>query len=171
MDGASKFVKGDAIAGIIILLINIVGGFVIGVMQKGMAWDQALAMYTLLTIGDGIVTQVPALVIAVGTGIIVTRSASDSNLSIEVLRQITSFPKTLFLVAAALGCLMLLPGIPMVPAAVLMTAVLVCGIVVMRRKKAGEPDKADEGAKAAAGDEADETYESLKVEPVEVTPA
>src|SRR6185437_10169350 len=101
MDGASKFVKGDAIAGIIILLIDIVGGLVIGVMQMGMRWDQALQTYTLLTIGDGIVTQVPALVIAVGTGIIVTRSASDADLSQQALRQITSFPKTLGLVAGA----------------------------------------------------------------------
>lgn len=76
MDGASKFVKGDAIAGILIMLINIIGGLVIGVMQLGLPWDQAIHTYTLLTIGDGIVTQVPALVIAVGTGIIVTRSAS-----------------------------------------------------------------------------------------------
>src|SRR5512135_3001133 len=101
MDGASKFVKGDAIAGILIMLINIVGGLVIGVMQNGMAWGEALHTYTLLTIGDGIVTQVPALVIAVGTGIIVTRSASDQNLGSEVLSQVTSSPKTLLLVGGA----------------------------------------------------------------------
>src|SRR5450830_1108771 len=112
MDGASKFVKGDAIAGIVILLINIIGGLVIGVMQMGMRWDQALQTFTLLTVGDGIVTQVPALVIAVGTGIIVTRSASDGNLSSEVLKQLTSFPKTLLVVAAALCILIFLPGIP-----------------------------------------------------------
>ena len=125
MDGASKFVKGDAIAGIVILLINIVGGMVIGVLQLGMHWDQSLQTYALLTIGDGIVTQVPALVIAVGTGIIVTRSASDTNLSQEVLRQITSFPKTLLLVAAALCGLLLLPGIPVMPTLTLLLAILV----------------------------------------------
>lgn len=115
MDGASKFVKGDAIAGIVILLINIVGGLVIGVMQRGMAWSEALQTFTLLTVGDGIVTQIPALVISVGTGIIVTRSASDNNLSGEVLKQLTSFPKALWLVVAALGVLLLLPGIPALP--------------------------------------------------------
>ena len=78
MDGASKFVKGDAIAGIVILLINIVGGLAIGVAQRGMPWSEALQTYTLLTIGDGIVTQIPALVISVGTGIIITRSATDA---------------------------------------------------------------------------------------------
>src|SRR4051812_47243218 len=75
MDGASKFVKGDAIAGIIILLVDIVGGLGVGIAQLGMRWDEALQTFTLLTIGDGIVTQVPALIIAIGTGIIVTRSA------------------------------------------------------------------------------------------------
>jgi flagellar biosynthesis protein FlhA len=117
MDGASKFVKGDAIAGILILFINIVGGLVIGVLQHKLPWAQALQTYTLLTIGDGIVTQVPALVIAVGTGIIVTRSASDGNLSHEALRQVTSFPKALVLVAVALAALLFLPGIPALPAA------------------------------------------------------
>lgn len=116
MDGASKFVKGDAIAGILIMAINIIGGLVIGVMQLGIPWSEAIRIYTLLTIGDGIVTQVPALVIAVATGIIVTRSASDGNFSQEVARQITLFPKTLFLVCAALFALMALPGIPALPA-------------------------------------------------------
>jgi flagellar biosynthesis protein FlhA len=120
MDGASKFVKGDAIAGVTILLINIIGGLVIGIVQHHMPWAQALQTYTLLTVGDGIVTQVPALVISVGTGIIVTRSASDGNLSREALRQVTAFPKTLLIVAAAMGALLFLPGIPVWPAASLL---------------------------------------------------
>ena len=108
----ASFVKGDAIAGILIMLINIIGGLVIGVMQLGLPWDQTIHTYTLLTIGDGTRHPGALLVIAVGTGIIVTRSASDANLSKEVLRQILSFPKTLLLVAAALGGLLLLPGSP-----------------------------------------------------------
>lgn len=103
MDGASKFVKGDAIAGIIIMLINIIGGFAVGMAQHGMPWQEALQTYTLLTIGDGIVTQVPALVISVGTGIIITRSASDDRLSSEVLGQFTSYPNILLMVAGALA--------------------------------------------------------------------
>ncbi len=82
MDGASRFVKGDAIAGIIIILVDIIGGLAIGVAQKGMSWGEALQTCTLLTVGDGIVTQVPALVIATGTGIIVTRAASDARLGV-----------------------------------------------------------------------------------------
>ncbi len=175
MDGASKFVKGDAIAGIIILLINIVGGLVIGVMQHKLPWDQALKTYSLLTIGDGIVTQVPALIIAVGTGIIVTRSASDGNLSQEVLRQITSFPKTLLLVGAALTGLLFLPGIPVLPTAILMVIVGAIAWVVYRSAAGGEGDKpaAIDGADAsqaeggAARDEED-PYAALQVEPIEV---
>ncbi|HJV47708.1 MAG TPA: flagellar biosynthesis protein FlhA [Geothrix sp.] len=171
MDGASKFVKGDAIAGIIILLINIVGGLVIGVMQRGLPWGEALQTYTLLTIGDGIVTQVPALVIAVGTGIIVTRSASDANLSSEVLRQITSFPKTLVLVVAALVGLMLLPGIPVLPALALELCMLGVALWVFRLKQRDEAAKAeaptdilDEPAPSADAD----PYALLAVEPVQV---
>ncbi len=167
MDGASKFVKGDAIAGIVILLINIIGGLVIGVMQMGMRWDQALQTFTLLTVGDGIVTQVPALVIAVGTGIIVTRSASDGNLSVEVLRQLTSFPKTLFIVAAALTSVLFLPGIPAVPVLVLVAVLLAAGTLALRRRRAGAADAANPPGEAAKDGEPD-TYELLKVEPVEV---
>jgi flagellar biosynthesis protein FlhA len=173
MDGASKFVKGDAIAGIIIMLINIIGGLVIGVMQHGLPWSQALQTYTLLTIGDGIVTQVPALVIAVGTGIIVTRSASDANLSAEVLNQITSFPKTLLLVGGALGGLLFLAGTPVVPTLLLEACVLSVAAIVYRHKHKAGPDAA--GAAHQAGAAAppaatseDEPYALLPVEPIEV---
>jgi hypothetical protein len=88
MDGASRFVKGDAIAGIIIILVDIIGGLTVGVAQLGMSWGEALQTYTLLTVGDGIVTQVPALIIATATGIIVTRAASDARLGEEVSRQV-----------------------------------------------------------------------------------
>jgi len=174
MDGASKFVKGDAIAGIIIMMINIVGGLVIGAMQNGMSWNDALHTYTLLTIGDGIVTQVPALVIAVGTGIIVTRSSSDTNLSAEVLRQITSFPKTLVVVAATLGVLLLLPGIPWIPSLVLIGAVLLAAWLAQRAKQAqAEPAPAGavpEGVTAEpAAAEQDDPYALLPVEPIEVS--
>jgi flagellar biosynthesis protein FlhA len=166
MDGSSKFVKGDAIAGIIILFIDILGGLAIGVLQLGMGWSEALQTYTLLTIGDGIVTQVPALVISVATGIIITRSASDSQLSGEVLKQITLFPKTLVLVVIALLVFGLLPGIPVMP--VLVLAVLLSGLtyVAYTRKGAGDEAGADQ-QKEAEADGAD-IYETLTVDPVEV---
>jgi flagellar biosynthesis protein FlhA len=119
MDGASKFVKGDAVAGIIIVLINIIAGWIIGMAQRGLDWSGALQQYTLLTIGDGIVTQVPGLVISVATGIIVTRSSSDRQLSTEVFSQLASVPKIPLIVMCALFVLMLLPGMPKWPIAIL----------------------------------------------------
>jgi flagellar biosynthesis protein FlhA len=119
MDGASKFVKGDAIAGVVIVLINIIAGWIIGVSQHGMEWADALQRYTLLTIGDGIVTQVPALIISVATGIIVTRSSADRELSTEIFAQLTSVPKIPLIVMTGLVILMLLPGMPKWPIAIL----------------------------------------------------
>ncbi|MBI2371825.1 MAG: FHIPEP family type III secretion protein, partial [Deltaproteobacteria bacterium] len=87
MDGASKFVRGDAVAGIIIVVINIVGGFLIGVLQQGMELADAATTYTLLTVGDGLVTQIPALIVSTAAGIVVTRAASEGNLGAEMSRQ------------------------------------------------------------------------------------
>ncbi|WP_346837615.1 flagellar biosynthesis protein FlhA [Microbulbifer sp. SAOS-129_SWC] len=127
MDGASKFVKGDAIAGIIIILIDIVGGLTIGVAQKGMSWSEALHTFTLLTVGDGIVTQIPALIISTGTGIIVTRATSDAFLSQEIGKQITSFPKILLLIALALILILFLPGLPILPVLMVLLLVSILG--------------------------------------------
>jgi len=118
MDGASKFVKGDAIAGVIIILIDIIAGLIVGVAQMGMTWGEALQRFTLLTIGDGIATQLPALIIAVATGIIVTRSAADRQLSTEVFRQLASVPRIPLIVAAILTVMLLLPGMPKWPIAI-----------------------------------------------------
>lgn len=114
MDGASKFVKGDAIAGIIIIIINIVGGFVIGMVQKGFGWSEALQTYTLLTIGDGLVTQIPALLISTATGIVVTRSDSKLSMGREMGTQLFSHPKALGL-AAAILLIMGTIGLPRIP--------------------------------------------------------
>ncbi|MDB5839558.1 MAG: flhA [Herminiimonas sp.] len=164
MDGASKFVKGDAIAGIVILLINILGGWAIGVLQLGMKWDEALRVYTLLTVGDGIVTQVPALVIALGTGIIVTRSAADERLSAEVFRQLSLFPKILGMIMIALLVMMLLPGMPAFPIILLMTGFGLALVVTMRRRE--QPPLPD-GPQAGDAQEGD-LYAILPVDPVEV---
>ena len=135
MDGASKFVKGDAIAGIIILLIDIIAGWIVGMAQMGMEWQTALSTFTLLTIGDGIVTQVPALVISVATGIIVTRSASDRELSVEVFAQLGSVPKIPLIVLGALAALMLLPGMPKWPIAILLLIAGAIHVTIRRRRR------------------------------------
>lgn len=102
MDGASKFVKGDAIAGIIILLINVIGGFIIGMAIHGMGFAESASTFTLLSVGDGLVSQVPALLISTATGITVTRAASDGNLGSDIMGQIFSYPKLLYIVAGTI---------------------------------------------------------------------
>ncbi|KUO65622.1 MAG: flagellar biosynthesis protein FlhA [Gracilibacter sp. BRH_c7a] len=114
MDGASKFVKGDAIAAIIILFINIVGGLIIGVLTMGMPIMEALNVYTLLTIGDGLVSQIPSLLISTATGLVVTRAASDSNLGQDLAKQLFRLPKALYITATVLVALALL-GLPKLP--------------------------------------------------------
>lgn len=115
MDGASKFVKGDAIAGIIITLINISAGLLIGIVQKNMPFQTALSTYTLLTVGDGLVSQIPALLISTSAGIVVTRTASESNLGADVIGQVFAQPKVLYLAAAVLAVLGLVPALPQIP--------------------------------------------------------
>ncbi|MCZ4306617.1 flagellar biosynthesis protein FlhA [Zoogloeaceae bacterium G21618-S1] len=112
MDGASKFVRGDAVAGILILLINIAGGLVVGVMQHDMALSQAAEIYTLLTIGDGLVAQIPSLIISVAAGLVVARVGDEGQISGQVVRQVFSNPQVLMLTAAILGVLGLIPGMP-----------------------------------------------------------
>jgi flagellar biosynthesis protein FlhA len=149
MDGASKFVKGDAIASIIIVLINMIAGWIIGVSQRGLEWGEALQQYTLLTIGDGIVTQVPALIISVATGIIVTRSAADRQLSTEILAQLGSVPKISLIVMTALFFLLLLPGMPKWPIIILLLLFAAAWFAARGKAKAAQtPD--DEAFDAAA---------------------
>nr|WP_276323962.1 flagellar biosynthesis protein FlhA [Planococcus halocryophilus] len=102
MDGASKFVKGDAIAGIIITIINIIGGLLIGVMVHGLPFAEAAQLFTLLSIGDGLVSQIPALLISTAMGIVVTRAVSDGNLGSDITRQLFAYPKMLYIVAGTL---------------------------------------------------------------------
>ncbi len=167
MDGASRFVKGDAIAGILIILVNIIGGLAIGVAQHDMSWGEALSTYTLLTVGDGIVTQVPALIIATATGIIVTRAASDARLGEEVARQVTAYPRVIAIVAIVLCAVAFLPGLPVVP--VLLIASFM-GLLYWFARRKGRKSVADEpeAAKEGAG-EAEDLYKALKVDPVEIT--
>ncbi|SEO57100.1 flagellar biosynthesis protein FlhA [Aquisalimonas asiatica] len=112
MDGASKFVRGDAIAGILILFINIIGGLFIGILQHGMPFQSAMNNYTLLTIGDGLVAQIPSLVLSTGTAILVTRVSSSQDMAGEVVRQLLGNPKALAVSAAVLGIMGLVPGMP-----------------------------------------------------------
>lgn len=116
MDGASKFVKGDAIAGIVIVVINLLGGFVIGVVSQGMSLDQAISTYALLTIGDGLVSQIPALLISVSTGLLVSRvGEDDGDLGPQLIRQLLANAQPLRIGAVVLGTMAIIPGLPRIP--------------------------------------------------------
>jgi flagellar biosynthesis protein FlhA len=115
MDGASKFIRGDAIAGIIIMIINIIGGFLIGVLQKGMPMSDAVQTYTILTVGEGLVAQIPALITSTAAGIVVSRAATEADLGAEFAKQLLGNPKALASAAGVLGVLGLIPGLPHIP--------------------------------------------------------
>ncbi len=112
MDGASKFVRGDAVAGMIILIVNLIGGIAVGLLQHDLGISEALGRYALLTVGDGLVTQIPALIISTAAGIVVSRASSEQDLSREFSTQVFGRPQTLFVAAAVLGVLGLIPGTP-----------------------------------------------------------
>lgn len=167
MDGATKFVKGDAIAGIIIILIDIIGGLSIGVVQHGMSWGQALQTYTLLTVGDGIVTQIPSLVVAVATGIIITRAATDSQLGSELVNQIVAHPRSLLVVTAALFCVLFLPGLPVIPVFVLFLIFAGATYYALNKEKQGIVDNTDQDNQ---DEEDNESIDSLlKIHPIELS--
>ena len=155
MDGASKFVRGDAIAGIIITLINIIGGFVIGVLQKKMPIAAAAQNYTLLTVGDGLVTQIPALIISTAAGIMVSRAASESSMGVEFAKQLLHYPRASYIGALVIFLFGLIPGLPHIPFIVL--GMIVGGSVYLidrKRRvlataeavKEAERDKSEKGA-------------------------
>jgi flagellar biosynthesis protein FlhA len=135
MDGASKFVRGDAIAGIIIIFVNIVGGLVIGVVQKGMSFNEALTVYTILTIGDGLVSQIPALLTSTAAGIIVTRAASETNLGSAMVTQLFLQPRAMLLASIVILCIGFVPGIPLVPFLVLSSCTFGTSYLVGKAKE------------------------------------
>ncbi|MCC7370291.1 MAG: flagellar biosynthesis protein FlhA [Chloroflexi bacterium] len=175
MDGASKFVKGDAIAGIVIIIVNILGGLTIGVLQLGMPIMTALQNYTLMTLGDGLVSQIPALLISTATGIIVTRSATDSNLGHDIGSQVFGNPRALYMVAGVLAMLAVIPGLPKVPLFV-MAGTLAGLAYALQRRSATRAQALDEAehaeamqqASAAASTDAENVRQFLKVDPMEI---
>jgi flagellar biosynthesis protein FlhA len=171
MDGASKFVRGDAIAGIIITIINVLGGFIVGMSMGGMGFVDAIQTYTILTIGDGLVTQMPALMISTASGIIVARAASKQNLGEEVLAQLGQSPKALFTSAGFIGGLGLIPAMPNVPFLLLATGLVAVGLTVKRKKARAEIEALAESTAAAETEEstpADKIESYLQVDQMEL---
>lgn len=167
MDGASKFVKGDAIAGLVVTVINLFGGFAIGMGQKAMSLDEALETYSLLSVGDGLVSQLPALLISLATGLLVTRVRSENDLGGELSAQIFGRPKALRTTAMMIAGFALLPGLPKL---VFFTIAGLLWIGAGRADKAAEDEveAAAEGAITVQADSAELVYEAMRVEPLEL---
>ncbi len=172
MDGGTKFVKGDAVAAIIITLVNLIGGFAIGMLQRGMSPGEAITTYSLLSVGDGLVSQVPALLMSVATGVIVTRSGSDGDVGNDLVRQLARHREALRIGGGALLALCLVPGMPKLP------FIIAGGLLVLastRSTDGASPAGSSDGlpglpAPTPGGDapEPDPITESLKVDPLEL---
>jgi flagellar biosynthesis protein FlhA len=163
MDGASRFTQRDAVASIIITAINIIAGFLIGVLQHGMDLKRAIQTYTILTIGDGLVTVIPALMISISGGLIVTRASSDTKLGQDVQKQVFSNPQPLFLASGVLLAMAAFPGLPKIPFLVLGSSV---SIIAWRlRQKSGVTEKTPAPVVAPARENLDAL---LRVEPLAV---
>lgn len=183
MDGATKFVKGDAIMSIIITLINFVGGIIIGMVQGGMDFNTVLTTFSIATVGDGLVSQIPALLISTATGMIVTRATSESNLGADVVKQFSSQPLVLIISGVAIAVMSLIPGMPKIQMWIISAALIALGVVLNRQMSsvsAGD-EQGDEFAAAATGGgpspDVDETdyyrvidnvYELLPVDAIEM---
>ncbi len=151
MDGASKFVKGDAIAGIIITIINIIGGLLIGVMVHGLPVGEAASLFTLLSIGDGLVSQIPALLISTAMGIVVTRAVSDGNLGSDIIKQLFAYPKMMYVVAGTLMMIAFLT--PINPLLILPVAAVIAFAAFRMQKALTEEEKSEKEAVSGDGKE------------------
>ncbi len=171
MDGASKFIRGDAIAGLVITGINILGGFIIGMAQRGLPFTESISLYTMLTIGDGLVSQIPALLVSVAAGMVVTRSAATDKLDKEMSKQFTSKPVALAAATAALLFFAVMPGMPTIPFLLLSTLTgSITFFKIKNTKKEKEREIQAELLKADAPAKVEErpVEELLRVDPVEI---
>ncbi len=171
MDGASKFVKGDAIAGILIIVINLVGGIAIGMVQNGLSITDALSKYGILTIGDGLVTQIPALLMAVSTGMIVTRSGAETEIGASATTQLTQSRNALAIAGVAAIAMGFIPGMPIVPFLVIGATLLVVAWRLGQTAKREAAALAQQEAAASAAPNADtpeDLIEQMRVHALEI---
>jgi len=176
MDGASKFVKGDAMAAVLIVLINLIGGIVVGVMQMGLPFGEAIQHFSLLTVGDGLAAQIPALLISVATGIIVTRAASDTDLGSDIANQITGQRKAPMVAGAVICAFALVPGLPKLPFLLIGGGFLALGWAMRDGGPLAAEDLAGPGGPASLADAEgsavpaprDAALEALPLDPLEL---
>jgi flagellar biosynthesis protein FlhA len=156
MDGASKFVRGDAIAGLLVVFINIIGGMIVGIAQQGIGFSQAAASYTVLTVGDGLVTQVPALIVSTAAGLLVSKAGIGEAADKALIRQLSSYPSALGMSGAVMIVMSLLPGIPMLPFVLLGGGASAAAYMMQKRgqaKAVAQTQAAAAEAKAAPAEE------------------
>jgi flagellar biosynthesis protein FlhA len=156
MDGASKFVRGDAIAGLLVVFINVIGGMIIGIVQQGLSFADAAHSYTILTVGDGLVTQVPALIVSTAAGLLVSKAGVTGAADKALLKQLSGYPKALGMSGGVMLVMALLPGIPMIPFLALGSGAAALAFIFDRRTRltaAADVKKTEADAKSAAADE------------------
>ena len=168
MDGASKFVKGDAIAGVIITLINLVGGLAIGVLQRGMPVGEAVQTYSLLTVGDGLVAMIPALLISISSGIIVTRAAGEHDLGTDVLRQFSRQHGALRVGGGAIAAMALVPGLPSIPFLLIGVSSFAIGVRLRSRERLEALRPVEMPAEPVQPDSPESLARDMRVEPLEL---
>lgn len=168
MDGASKFVKGDAIAAVIITMINLIGGLVIGVVQQGLPIAEAAQKYSLLTVGDGLVSMIPALLVSISSGIIVTRAAGDDDLGTDVARQFARQHRAIKLGGAAMGLMAIVPGLPKVPFLLIAAGSWVLGGRLERAAKLADLEPEVEAQPVESPDSPESLARDMRVEPLEL---
>ena len=180
MDGASKFVKGDAIFSIVAAFVNLIGGAIIGLAMNGMDFSTVLSTYSIATVGDGLVSQIPSLLISTSMGMIVTRNASEDNLNTDMRRQLTSQPRVLCIAGGVMILAMVIPGFPKLACLLCGSLLIACGILLMRSVPALETDQAAQAEEQAMEEnkqalsemeyykDIDNVYKLLNVEPIEM---
>ena len=180
MDGASKFVKGDAIFSIVAAFVNLIGGAIIGLAMNGMDFSTVLSTYSIATVGDGLVSQIPSLLISTSMGMIVTRNASEDNLNTDMRRQLTSQPRVLCIAGGVMILAMVIPGFPKLACLMCGSLLIACGILLMRSVPVTEAEQAARAEEQAMEEnkqalsemeyykDIDNVYKLLNVEPIEM---
>lgn len=181
MDGATKIVKGDAIMSLIITAVNFLGGMIIGMVQSGMRFSEVLSVYSIATVGDGLVSQIPALLISTATGMVVTRSVSDGSLNEDASKQFTAQPRALMITGATLAVMLVIPGMPKIQLGLVSLALILGGYAITRKMeevsavsdKTAEMEEAMARQQEAVSEEEafkdiSNVYELINVEPIEM---
>ena len=169
MDGASKFVRGDAIAGLLVVFINVIGGMIIGIAQQGLSFADAARSYTILTVGDGLVTQVPALIVSTAAGLLVAKAGVAGSADKALLKQLSGYPKALGMSGAVMLVMSLLPGIPMIPFLALGGGAGALAFIFDKRMRLAESTEAKKTAAAAKADVTEEPISTaLRIDDLKV---